>query len=125
MVRSRTITMSVSRKTGEVFDAILNAPPKIMPDAKQNGDGSWSFSTPRGNANLKFKHNKTYGILDHLYQDEENLWDVPMRVVPSGNESEVIITIVKPDTLTDAQFDERMKEINQLFENLKQIVEKN
>lgn len=125
MVRSRTITMSVSRKTGEVFDAILNAPPKIMPDAKQNVDGSWSFSTPRGNANLKFKHNKTFGILDHLYQDEENLWDVPMRVVPSGNESEVIITIVKPDTLTDAQFDERMKEINQLFENLKQIVEKN
>ncbi len=125
MVRSRTITMSVSRKTGEVFDAILNSPPKIMPDAKQNGDGSWSFSTPRGNANLKFKHNKTFGILDHLYQDEENLWDVPMRVVPSGNESEVIITIVKPDTLTDAQFDERMKEINQLFENLKQIVEKN
>ena len=125
MVRSRTITMSVSRKTGEVFDAILNSPPKIMPDAKQNGDGSWSFSTPRGNANLKFKHNKTFGILDHLYQDEENLWDVPMRVVPSGNESEVIVTIVKPDTLTDAQFDERMKEINQLFENLKQIVEKN
>ena len=125
MVRSRTITMSVSRKTGEVFDAILNSPPKMMPDAKQNGDGSWSFSTPRGNANLKFKHNKTFGILDHLYQDEENLWDVPMRVVPSGNESEVIVTIVKPDTLTDAQFDERMKEINQLFENLKQIVEKN
>lgn len=116
--------MSVSRKTGEVFDAILNSPPKIMPDAKQNGDGSWSFSTPRGNANLKFKHNKTFGILDHLYQDEESLWDVPMRVVPSGNESEVIVTIVKPDTLTDDQFDERMKEINDLFENLKHIVEK-
>jgi hypothetical protein len=125
MVRSRTITMSVSRKTGEVFDAILNSPPKIMPDAKQNGDGSWSFSTPRGNANLKFKHNKTLGILDHLYKDEESVWDVPMRVVPSGNESEVIVTIVKPDTLTDNQFDERMKEINELFENLKQIVEKN
>ena len=125
MVRSRTITMSVSRKTGEVFDAILNSPPKIMPDAKQNGDGSWSFSTPRGNANLKFKHNKTFGILDHLYQDEESLWNVPMRVVPSGNESEVIVTIVKPDALTDDQFDERMKEINELFENLKKIIEKN
>jgi hypothetical protein len=96
-----------------------------MPDAKQNGDGSWSFSTPRGNANLKFKHNKTFGILDHLYQDEESVWDVPMRVVPSGNESEVIVTIVKPDALTDDQFDDRMKEINELFENLKQILEKN
>jgi hypothetical protein len=28
--------MSVCRKTGEVFDAILNSPPKMMPDAMQN-----------------------------------------------------------------------------------------
>ena len=125
MARSRTITMSVSKKTGEVFDAILNAPGKIMPDAKKNSDGSWSFSTPRGNANLTFKHNKSFGILDHLYEDEETLWDVPMRVVPSGDESEVIVTITKPDKLSDEQFDERMREIDELFENLKQIIEKN
>lgn len=124
VVRSRTIILSVSRKTGEVFDAILNAPPKMMPDAKQNHDGSWSFSTPRGNANLKFKHNRTFGILDHLYEDEETVWDVPMRVVPSGDESEIIVTIVKPEKLTNDQFDERMKEIGGLFENLKQIIEK-
>lgn len=116
--------MPVSRKTGDVFDAILNAPSKMMPDAQQNNDGSWSFSTPRGNANLKFKHNKTFGILDHLYEDEETKWDVPMRVVPSGDESEVIVTISKPDNLTDEQFDERMKEISALFQNLKEIIEK-
>ena len=125
MVRSRTITMSVSRKTGEVFDAILNAPPQMMPDAKQNGDGSWSFSTPRGNANLKFKQNRAFGILDHLYEDEESAWEVPMRVVSSGDESEVIVTIMKPDVLTDDQFDERMVEIDELFQNLKKIIEKN
>ncbi len=81
-------------------------------------------STPRGNANLKFKHNRTFGILDHLYEDEETVWDVPMRVVPSGDESELIVTIVKPEKLTNDQFDERMKEIGGLFENLKQIIEK-
>ena len=124
MVRSRTITISVSRQTGDVFDAILNSPPKMMPDATQNHDGSWSFSTPRGNANLKFKHNKTFGILDHLYVDEESSWDVPMRVVSSGDESEVIVTIVKPEKLTDEQFDERMKEVESLFANLKEIIEK-
>ena len=116
--------MSVCRKTGDVFDAILNSPPKMMPDATQNDDGSWSFSTPRGNANLKFKQNKTLGILDHLYVDEETAWEVPMRVVSNGEDSEVIITITKPDVLSDAQFDERMKEISALFENLKKIIEK-
>ncbi|NIM25901.1 MAG: hypothetical protein GTN97_02050 [Nitrosopumilaceae archaeon] len=124
MAKSRTIILSVSKKTGDVFDAILNSPPKMMPDAKQNGDGSWSFSTPRGNANLKFKHNKNFGILDHLYEDEETAWDVPMRVVPSGDESEVIVTISKPDVLTDAQFDERMREIDEVFKNLKDLIEK-
>ena len=117
--------MSVSKKTGDVFDAILNAPPKMMPDAKQNGDGSWSFSTPRGNANLKFKHNKSFGILDHLYEDEETAWEVPMRVVPSGDDSEVIVTISKPDAITDEQFDQRMKEIDEAFKKLKELIEKN
>ena len=124
MARSRTITMSVCRKTGEVFDAILNSPPKMMPDAMQNNDDSWSFSTPRGNANLKFKQNKTFGILDHLYSDDEASWEVPMRVVSSGDASEVIITITKPEIITDEQFDERMKEIEILFKNLKVIIEK-
>ena len=123
MVRSRTITMSVSGKTGEVFDAILNSPSQMIPDAQKNQDGSWSFSTPRGNANLTFKENRSFGILDHLYIDGEAKWEVPMRVVPSGDESEVIVTIVKPESITDEQFDVRMAEIELLFSNLKKLIE--
>jgi len=124
MARSRTIILTVGRKTGDVFDAILESPPKMMPDAKKNTDGSWSFLTPRGIANLKFKQNKTFGILDYLYVDNETSWDIPMRVVSSGEESEVIITLVKPDILTDEQFEERMNEIEIIFNNLKEIIEK-
>jgi len=115
--------MTVNRKTGDVFDAILNSPPKMMPDASQNEDGSWSFSTPRGNASLKFMQNKTLGILDHLYIDDEASWNVPMKVIPSGEDSEVTITLQKPEILTDEQFDERMKEIGILFAELKKIIE--
>jgi len=115
--------MSVSRKTGEVFDAILNSPSQMIPDAQKNKDGSWSFSTPRGNANLTFKENRSFGILDHLYVDNEAKWEIPMRVIPSGDESEVIVTIVKPESLTDDQFDERMAEVELLFSNLKKLIE--
>jgi len=124
MARSRTIIISVGRKTGDVFDAILESPPKMMSDAKKNPDGSWSFSTSHGIANLKFKHNKAFGILDHLYVDDETSWEIPMRVVSSGQDSEVIVTLVKPDILTNEQFDDRMKEIEILFDNLKEIIEK-
>ena len=123
MATTRTITMSVNRRTGDAFDAILGSPPKLMPDAVQSEDGSWSFSTPRGNASLKFMENKSLGILDYLYTDNEASWNVPMKVVPSGNESEVIITIKKPEMLTDEQFDERMKEIGIVFSDLKKIIE--
>lgn len=123
MIRSRTISIRVNRKTGDTFDAILNSPPKMMPDAKMTSDGWWSFSTPRGNAKLKFNENKSLGILDHMFIDKESKWDVPMRIVPSGDESEVIITLIKPDELTDEQFNERMIEIEQVFENMKKIIE--
>jgi hypothetical protein len=123
MIRSRTISILVNRKTGDTFDAILNSPPKIMPDAKMTSDGWWSFSTPRGNAKLKFNENKSLGILDHMFIDKESKWDVPMRIVSSGDESEVIITLIKPDELTDEQFNERMIEIEQVFGNMKKIIE--
>ncbi len=119
MIRSRTISILVNRKTGDTFDAILNCPPKIMPDAKMTSDGWWSFSTPRGNAKLKFNENKSLGILDHMFIDKESKWDVSMRIVSSGDESEVIITLIKPDELTDEQFNERMIEIEQVFRNMK------
>lgn len=69
MIRSRTISIMVNRKTGDTFDAILNSPPKMIPDAKLTSDGWWSFSTARGNAMLKFKENRPLGILDYMFID--------------------------------------------------------
>ncbi len=115
--------MSVKRKTGDVFDAIISSPPKIMPEATQNQDGSWSWPTPRGNANLKFKENRPLGILDQKYTDDEASWNAPLRVIPSGDESEVVITIQKPENLSPEIFDERMKEIGSVFAELKKILE--
>lgn len=124
MTRSRTLTFTVRKKTGDAFDAILNAPPKMMSDAKKSPDGWWSFMTPRGLAKLKFNENKSLGILDHMYIDDESKWNVPMRVISSGDESEVIITLVKPNEITDKQFNERMDEIGRVFETLKELIEK-
>jgi len=124
VTRSRTLTFTVHKKTGDVFDSILSAPSKIMLDATKSEDGWWSFTTPKGTAKLKFNENKLLGILDHLYIDEESKWDVPMRVVPSGDESEVIITLVKPKEITNEQFNERMDEVGKVFQNLKELIEK-
>ena len=123
MGRSRTISITVEKKIGDAFDAILKMPPKIMPDAKINDSGWWSFTGPHGKSMLKFNENKSLGILDHQYVDEESKWDVPMRVVSNGNVSEVVITLNKPNEISDVQFDQRMGELDDMFNSMKNIIE--
>lgn len=123
-LRSRTITMTVKRKTGEVFDAVLDAPAKMMPDAKKDPDGWWSFTASRGPARLKFNENKQLGILDHTFVDAQARWNVPMRIISSGETSEIVVTLVKPKNLTDEQFDERSVEIQDIMNSMKEIIEK-
>ncbi len=123
MGRSRTISITVEKKTGDVFDAILKIPQKMMSDAKINNSGWWSFTGPRGKSMLKFNENKSLGILDHQYVDEESKWDVPMRVVSDGNVSEVVITLNKPNEISDVQFDQRMGELDNMFNSMKNIIE--
>ena len=123
MGRSRTIAITVEKKTGDAFDAILKIPPKMMPDAQLNDSGWWLFTGPYGKSMLKFNENKSLGILDHQYVDEESSWNVPMRVVSNGDVSEVLITLNKPDEITDEQFDLRVKEISAMFNSMKNIIE--
>jgi len=121
--RSRTISITVEKKIGDTFDAILQLPPKMMPDAKINDTGWWLFTGPHGKSKLKFNEDKSKGILDHQYIDEDSSWDVPMRVVSNGDFSEVVITLKKPDEITDEQFNQRMTEIGEMFTSMKNILE--
>ena len=107
----------------DAFDAILTLPSKIIPDAKINSDGWWSFIGPYGRSKLKFHENKSLGILDHQYVDEESTWSIPMRIISNGNFSEIIITLKKPEQLSDLQFDERVEKISELATSIKIILE--
>ncbi len=123
MSRSRTICISVKKKTGDAFDAVLNILPKMMPDAKIDDDGWWSFTGSHGKSYLKFNEHKLNGILDHQFIDEESTWTVPMRVMPSGDYSEILITLNKPDELNDKEFDQRISEMGEMVIVMKNIIE--
>ncbi len=123
MDRSRTITITVEKKTGDTFDAILNMPSKIMPNAQINEYDWWVFTGPYGKSMLKFNENKSFRILDHQYIDEESSWNIPMRVVSNGDVSEVVITLNKPDEITNEQFNHRIEELSDMFNSMKNIIE--
>ena len=123
MIRTRTISIEVNKIVGDTFDSILELFPQFMPDAKINSDGWWYFIGPYGKSKVKFNQNKSLGILDHVYVDEESSWQIPMRVISNGDFSEVVIILKKPEQLTDTQFDERVEKINKLAISMKKILE--
>ena len=115
--------MHVNKMAGETFDAILDLFPKIIPDAKINSNGWWSFIGPYGKSKVKFNSNRSLGILDHQYVDEESSWNTPVRIIPNGDFSEIIIVLTKPEELTNFQFDERVEKINKLAISMKTMLE--
>ena len=123
-IRSRTIAISVNKKTADAFDAILSSPAQLMPDAKKHEDGWWEFTTQWGPGKLKFNENRQMGILDHQFIDSEATWNVPMRVIANGEDCAVITTVIKPDNISDEVFDERMKEIEKIMQSMKELIEK-
>ena len=123
MIRTRTISMMVNKMAGDTFDAVVELFPKMIPDAKFDSNGWWSFIGPYGKSKVKFNQNKSLGILDHVYVDEESSWQIPMRVISNGDFSEVVIILKKPEQLTDIQFDERVEKINKLATSMKKILE--
>ncbi len=85
LLKSRTITVSINKPLDLVFESILNWSASMSPNAKKQDDGSWSFTTPRGPAKMRFHENKEFGILDQEFVDDEIRWQVPMHVVQNGS----------------------------------------
>jgi|TARA_B110000438_G_scaffold222141_1_gene215501 hypothetical protein len=115
--------MQVNKIVGDTFDSIIELFPKLIPDAKINSDGWWYFVGPYGKSKVKFNQDKSLGILDHEYVDEESSWNTSMRIIPNGNFSEVIIILKKPEQLTDFQFNQRVEKISKLVTSMKTILE--
>jgi|TARA_B110000438_G_scaffold213985_1_gene206233 hypothetical protein len=115
--------MNVNKMSADTFDAIITLLPKIIPNAKINSDGWWSFIGPYGKSKVKFHQNKSLGILDPQYVDETSSWNIPIRIVPNGDFSEVIITLKKPEPLSDFQFNERVSKINKIVLSMRKILE--
>lgn len=86
---------------GDAFDTILELSPEIISDLK----------------------NKSMGISNHQYVDEEPSWNIPIRVISNGDLSEIIIILKQPEQLSDLQFDQRVCKISNIVTSMKRILE--
>ena len=114
-------TMTVKRSVNEVFN-FFNDPKNmelgwalkfidVVKDNKDNNIKWWIFDhSLAGRSKIKHIAVREYGILDHVFIGGGLTWNVFVRVIPNnGNGSTVTWTFIKPDNITDSQFEEQLK----------------
>jgi hypothetical protein len=71
-----------------------------------------------GSARLKIAANdRKLGILDHLFEGRGLSWTVYVRIIDNGYGSTTTWTFLKPNGLTDRQFEEQLKGFDIEIEN--------
>ena len=79
---------------------------------------------PNGAGQLKVEGNAASGVVDTVFVDgQNNRWTVPGRVVDAGGRAVVVMVFTKPASMTDDQFKQGMKLIEEEFSVLKKILE--
>lgn len=73
-------------------------------------DGWWAGETPVGRA--RFKHtavSREHGILDHVFVAAGITWNAYVRVIPNKAGATVSWTFLRPDGMTDGQFEDQLR----------------
>jgi hypothetical protein len=110
---ARTLHVSIAAPATDVYAFI--ADPRRLPQwATGLGvaltplpDGAWRVETPAGPMRVAFAPPNAYGVVDHVVSPLAGGGpgvDVPLRVVPNGSGSEVMLTLFQQPGMSDAQY---------------------
>jgi hypothetical protein len=87
-------------------------------------DGEWIVRSPLGRARIEFAPLNEEGVLDHtLTLDTGEVFVNHMRVVPTGEGSEIGFALERREGMSDAQFEEDAALVAADFARLKALVE--
>jgi hypothetical protein len=131
LLKSTSLTVSINRDPRTVYEFVSNLEnlPKWASKAFQSikqVKGEWIAETPQGVAKVVLAQRNDFGVLDHyvsLLSLGVEVY-VPMRVVKNGiNGSEVIFTLFYTSHMSEEEFAQDMKMVEQDLKNLKNIME--
>jgi hypothetical protein len=89
-------------------------------------DDWWNFDhIVAGKGRMKVSPVLEFGILDHEFVGGGLEWKVYVRVVPNEKGSTTTWTFMRPDGLTDEQFQEQLKGFDLEINNWKKYLEEN
>jgi hypothetical protein len=130
LLKSWSLSISIDRDPRTVYEFVSNLEnlPKWASKAFQSikyVEGEWIAETPQGSAKVSLTHRNDFGVLDHHVSLSSLGVEVyiPMRVVQNGVGSEVIFTLFHTTHMTEEQFAQDMRMVEQDLKNLKNIIE--
>jgi hypothetical protein len=129
--RARTLSVSIAAPAADVYAFI--ADPRRLPEwaiglgsaPAPLPDGAWRVETPVGPMRVVFAPANDFGVVDHVVTPLTggDPVDVPLRVVPNGNGSEVMLTVFQQPGMSDAQYAADTALVQADLERLKNALE--
>lgn len=106
--------MITTKSVDEVFDFFANMKNMELGGAIRSmekfDDGWWIFDhSVLGKSRMKHTLSREFGIIDHVFIGGGLEWKVFVRVVPNQSGSTTCWTFMRPDRLSDGQFEEQLK----------------
>ncbi|OGR75678.1 MAG: hypothetical protein A2X32_03415 [Elusimicrobia bacterium GWC2_64_44] len=129
MTEARTIGVSIDCQPQKVYEYVFN-PENLTEWARgfalsvRQAGREWKIGTPQGPVSLRFAPRNIFGVLDHYIKPlhgPELL--VPMRVVPHGDGSEVVITLFRGQGVSEKSFHSDEAAVRRDLGNLRKILE--
>jgi len=128
MFPSRTLSVSIACHPSKVYRFVLDAKnlPKWAAFCKsvRKSNADWIVDTPQGPMKMRFVKKNDFGVLDHyvtLASGAEVY--VPLRVLSNGSGSEVIFTLFRLPDMSDEQYTEDARLVEQDLRTLKTVLE--
>jgi hypothetical protein len=129
LLKSRTLSVSLNCDPKRVYE-FVSKPENLPKWAKmfcrsiKKSNGGWIVETPQGPVNVRFSKRNDFGVLDHYVSSAPGVEVfVPMRVVPNGSGSEVLLTLFQPAGMSGERFAEDIRWVEQDLHHLKSIME--
>lgn len=125
------LSVSISRRPADVYEFVSD--PRNLPrwaaglarsEVKKEGD-AWVADAPFGKVRITFAEKNPFGVLDHDVRLESGVTvHNPMRVVPHGQGSEFIFTLIRQPGMSDAKFAEDEAAVEKDLRTLKDLLER-
>ena len=106
----KMVSVVIERPADEAY-AFLSAPENFPRWASGLGaslrrvDDEWVAQTAEGEVRVRFSEPNARGVLDHavILPEGKSVY-VPLRVLPSGNGCELVLTLYRQPDMTDEKF---------------------